>query len=103
MSRDNGKHLVLGFLLSLVVSLGYFLFILESGLKKAVFGFFYFLVTPFLAVPALPVALVVMMIFFLLFRRVSSCMRVHLRWVAYGLLWLHWVAFGMYCATYVVV
>ena len=103
LKSDNLKHLLLGLALSFGVSLGYFMLYHDSGLKKAVFGFFYFLVTPFMAISALPVALVIMIIFFLLFRRVSSCMRENLRWLAYALLWLHWVAFGMYCATYVVV
>ncbi len=98
----NLLHIVGGFILSLGVSIGYFLLYHDSGLKKAIFGFFYFLITPFLAIASFPAALAIMIIFFLLFRRVTTCMREHLRWIAYGLLWLHWVAFGMYCSTYVV-
>jgi len=100
---DNFKHFSIGFVVSFIVSLGYFFIYHDSSLKKAVFGFFYFLITPFLAIAEFPMALVIMIIFLLLFRRVSTCMRENLRWVAYGLLWLHWVAFGMYCSTYVVV
>ena len=103
LKSANLKHFLLGLALSFGVSLGYFLLYHDSSLKKATFGFFYFLVTPFLALPSFPVAVGIMIIFFLLFRRVSSCMRVHLRWIAYALLWLHWVAFGMYCASYVVI
>ncbi len=103
LKSDNLKYFLLGLVVSFVVSLGYFFIYHDSTLKKAVFGFFYFLITPFLAIPYFPVAVGIMIIFFLLFRRVSSCMRVNLRWLAYALLWLHWVAFGMYCSTYVVI
>ena len=103
LKSDNFKHFLIGFAISFVVSLSYFFIYHDSSIKKAVFGFFYFLITPFLAIPYLPISLVIMIIFFLLFRRVSTCMRENLRWVAYALLWLHWVAFGMYCSTYVVV
>ena len=103
LKSDNIKHFLVGFAISFVVSVGYFLLYHGSSLKKALFGFFYFLITPFLAVPYFLPSLVIMSIFFLLFRRVSTCMRENLRWVAYGLMWLHWVAFGMYCSTYVVV
>jgi hypothetical protein len=101
LKSDNLKAFFLGLAVSFGVTLGYFLLYHDSGIKKAVFGFFYFLVTPFLALPYFPMALLIMIIFFLLFRRVSSCMRVNLRWVAYALLWLHWVAFGLYCASYI--
>jgi len=103
LKSANVKHFLLGLAVSFGVSLGYFLLYHDSGLKKAIFGFFYFLVTPFLALPAFPMAGLIMIVFLLLFRRVSTCMREKLRWVAYALLWLHWVAFGMYCARYVVV
>ncbi len=75
---------------------------LGLSLKKSFFGFFYFLITPVLAIPHFPVALIVLVILALLFRRVAGCMRAHLRWVAYLLLFLHWVAFGFYCSSYVV-
>ena len=103
LKSDNIKHFLLGLAISLMVSLGYFFLYHDSSLKKAVFGFFYFLITPFLAIPYFPVAVAIMIVFLLLFRRVSTCMRANLRWLAYALLWLHWVAFGMYCSTYVVV
>ncbi len=103
LKSDNLKQFLLGLGISFMVSLGYFFLYHDSGVKEAIFGFFYFLVTPFLAVPYFPASLLIMIIFVLLFRRVSTCMRGNLRWVAYGLMWLHWVAFGMYCSTYVVV
>ncbi len=103
LKSDNFKQFLLGLAISFVVSLGYFMLYHDSGVKKALFGFFYFLITPFLALPYFPLSLLIMIIFFLLFRRVRSCMRAHLRWLAYALLWLHWVAWGMYCSTYVVV
>jgi hypothetical protein len=103
LKSDNLKALLLGLAVSFGITLGYFLLYHDSGLKKAVFGFFYFLITPFLALSSFPIGMLIMIIFFLLFRRVQSCMRENLRWVAYALLWLHWVAFGLYCASYVVV
>ena len=103
MNADNIKHFLRALLLSFVVSISYFLIYHDSGMKEAVFGFFYFLITPFLAMPYLPISMVVMIILLLLFRRVSTCMRENFRWLAYTLLWLHWVAFGIYCASYVVV
>jgi len=103
LKSANLQHFLLGLAVSFVVSLGYFLYYHDSGVKKAVFGFFYFLMTPFLAMPYFLPSIPIMILFFLLFRRVSTCMRQNLRWIAYGLLWLHWVAFGMYCSTYVVV
>jgi hypothetical protein len=99
----NLKHFLFGLTVSFGVSLGYFLLYHDSSFKKAIFGFFYFLVTPFLALPSFPLGFIIMIIFFLLFRRVFSCMREDFRWIAYALLWLHWVAFGMYCASYVVI
>ncbi|MNN68374.1 hypothetical protein D3C81_1840770 [compost metagenome] len=98
---SNRHHFLLGFALSLLSSVALFLY-LELPLKKALFGYFYFLVTPFLAISAFPVSIIVLIILILLFRRVSSCMRQHLRWVAYLLLFLHWIAFGFYCSSYVV-
>jgi len=76
---------------------------LGIGLKKALFGFFWFLITPFAAIPAFLISLVVIAILFLLFRRVGSCMRPQWRWIAYLLLFLHWEAWGFYCSGYVVV
>ncbi len=89
-----------GLLLSLVLTVSLFLF-LGLPLQKALFGFFYFLLTPFLVIFSFPVSIVVMVILFMLFRRVNSCMRTHLRWVAYTLLVLHWEAWGFYCSSYV--
>jgi hypothetical protein len=68
--------------------------------KEAIFGFFYFLITPFLALPKLPISFVVMAVLALLFRRAGSCMRERLRWAAYAVLLLHWLAWGMFCAAY---
>ena len=96
-------HILIGLGISFVISSMYLLIYHDSGVKKAVFGFFYFLLTPFLAVPYLPMALPIMIVLLLLFRRASGCMRVHLRWLAYTLLWLHWLAFGLYCSAYVVI
>lgn len=103
LKSDYLKQMIVGFLVSFGISIGYFLLYLTTPIKKAIFGFFYFLCTPIMALPSFPVSLLVMMIFLLLFRRVNSCMRIGLRWVAYALLWLHWVAFGMYCSSYVVI
>jgi len=89
-----------GFLFALAVSFG-MLLLLGLGVKKALFGFFYFLLTPFLAIVHFPLAAIVLVILFLLFRRVGSCMRQRWRWVAYALLFLHWVAFGFYCSSYI--
>ncbi len=86
----------------MVLSISVFL-TLGLSLKKSFFGFFYFLITPFLAIPHFPVALIVLVILGLLFRRVAGCMRPQLRWVAYLLLFLHWVAFGFYCSSFVVI
>lgn len=99
---SSRHHFLLGFGLSLLASVALFLY-LGLPLKKAIFGYFYFLVTPFLAIPAFPVSIIILIILLLLFTRVSSCMRQHLRWVAYLLLFLHWIAFGFYCSSYVVV
>ena len=96
----NTKHFAGGFLLSFVLSVLVFLY-LGISFKKALFGFFYFLLTPFLSILTFPVSLVVLIILFLLFRRVGSCMRARWRWIAYALLFLHWVAFGFYCSGYV--
>lgn len=94
---DNLRSLLKGAVLAFVVAL---IFLLYQGakLKEALFGVFYFLVTPFLAIPKLPLSIVVMLIIFLLLRRASSCMRKNLRWLAYAILLLHWEAWGLYCA-----
>lgn len=97
------KHFLFGLGIAFVVSLGYMDFYHDSSLKKAVFGFFYFLITPFLALPHFPVAGLIMLLLFVLFLRVKSCMRAYLRWLAYALLWLHWIALGIFCARYVVI
>jgi len=96
------KDLFLGLFGSFVVSVAYLLY-QEIGIKKAIFGFFYFLVTPFLAIPSLPVSIVVVVILFLLFRRASSCVRLKFRWTAYMILWLHLLAWGLWCSRFVVV
>ena len=95
-------HFIAGLIFAFVVSAGTFLY-LGLTVKKAVLGFFYFLLTPFLAIPHYPISLIVLIILFLLFRRVGSCMRPRWRWIAYALLFLHWVAFGFYCSSYVVI
>jgi uncharacterized BrkB/YihY/UPF0761 family membrane protein len=99
---DAIGHFMTGLLGAFVVSV---LAYLTLGItqKKALFGFFYFLFTPFAAIPAFPVSLIVIVILFLLFRRVGSCMRQNLRWVAYMLLFLHWEAWGFYCSGYVTI
>ncbi|RUM65564.1 MAG: hypothetical protein DSZ05_05870 [Sulfurospirillum sp.] len=89
-----------GLLLSCVLSVSVFLF-LGIPPAKALFGFFYFLLTPFLVIFTFPVSLVVIVILILLFLRVNSCMRTHWRWIAYTLLFLHWEAWGFYCSSYV--
>jgi hypothetical protein len=96
------KDLFLGLFGSFVISTVYLLY-QGVGVKKAVFGFFYFLVTPFLAILNLPVSVVVIVILSLLFRRASSCMRANLRWIAYLVLWLHLLAWGLYCSRFVVI
>jgi hypothetical protein len=96
------KDLFLGLFGSFVVSTAYLLY-QGIGVKKALFGFFYFLVTPFLAIPNLPVSVVVIVILFLLFRRASSCMRVKYRPIAYLVLWLHLLAWGLYTSRFVVI
>jgi hypothetical protein len=93
-------HFLAGLLSAFGVSLLTFL-VLGITLKKALFGFFFFLYTPFAAIPSFPVSIPVIVILLLLFRRVGSCMRRNLRWVAYMLLFLHWEAFGFYCSSYV--
>jgi hypothetical protein len=102
LKNEKIKDLFLGLFGSFIISVTY-LFYQEVGLKKAVFGFFYFLVTPFLAILNLPVSVVVTVIIFLLFRRASSCMRANLRWIAYLVLWLHLLAWGLYCSRFVVI
>jgi hypothetical protein len=97
----NGKHLLVGFISAFAVSSAVFLY-LGLSLKKTLLGYFYFLVTPFLAIPHYPLSLVVMVIILLLLRRVGSCMRLKWRWIAYMLLFLHWAAWGFYCSGYVV-
>jgi hypothetical protein len=93
------KDLAIGFFGSFVVTVTYLLY-QGLGVKKAIFGFFYFLVTPFLAILKLPISIVVIVILFLLFRRASSCMRVKFRWVAFMVLWLHLLAWGLYCSRF---
>ena len=99
--ESTPKQFLAGLTGALVVSV---LFFLSLGLPlfKAFAGFFWFLVTPFAAIPAFPLSLVVLAILFLLFRRVGSCMRLKWRWIAYMLLFLHWVAWGFYCSSYVI-
>jgi hypothetical protein len=94
------KHFAGGFFISFVLSVFVFLY-LGISFKKALFGFFYFLITPFLSIPSFPVSLLVLIILFMLFKRVGSCMRYKLRYIAYALLFLHWEAFGFYCSGYV--
>jgi len=96
------KDLFLGLFGSFIVSSSYLLY-QGIGVKKALFGFFYFLVTPFLAIPYLPVSLIVIVILFLLFRRASSCMRVPYRPIAYMVLWLHFLAWGLWSSRFVVI
>lgn len=100
---ENIKHFLFGLVISFVISATYLAIYHDSSVKKSIFGFFYFLITPFLAISSFPMAVPIMIIFFLLFRRISTCMRENLRWLAYTLMWLHWIAFGMYCSTYVVI
>jgi hypothetical protein len=101
LKSDSLKAFLQGFALSFLVSLG-FLFYNGAGLKKALFGFFYFAITPILALPNLPISLLVMVILLLLFKRASSCMRKNLRFLAYSVLILHWLAWGLYSASYLV-
>ncbi len=96
----NWRHFGAAFFLSFLLSVTVFM-LLGIAPQKALFGFFYFLVTPFLAIPVFPVSIVVIIILLLLFRRVGSCMRPNLQWIAYLLLFLHWVAWGFYCSSYV--
>ncbi len=98
----NIRHFMIALIASWVLSVLVFIF-LGITLKKALFGFFWFLITPFAAIPAFPISLVVIAILFLLFRRAGSCMRPQWRWIAYMLLILHWEAWGFYCSGYVVV
>ncbi len=93
------KDLSIGFFGSFVVTVTYLLY-QGVGVKKAIFGFFYFLVTPFLAILKLPISIVVIVILFLLFRRALSCMRVKFRWVAFMVLWLHLLVWGLYCSRF---
>lgn len=87
------------FVLSLIVTSATYLY-LGLSWQKALFGFFWFLLTPILVIPAFPVSVVVLVILFLLFRRVGSCMRTQWQWIAYMLLFLHWEAWGFYCSSY---
>jgi len=80
------------------VALGFLLYH-GASLKSALFGFFYFFITPFLAIPQKPISLVIIIILLLLFRRASSCVREKLRFLAYAILLLHWLAWGLYCST----
>ncbi len=89
-----------GFILAFFVTVVFLLY-LHVGFKEAIFGFFYFIVTPFLAIVHFPVSIIIMIILLLLFRRVNFCMRTNLKWVAYALLCLHWIALGFYCSRYV--
>ena len=102
LKSEKIRDLLIGLLGSFLISVVYLLY-LGIGIKKALFGFLYFLVTPFLAIPHLPISLLVVIILFLLFRRASSCMRVQYRSIAYMVLWLHLLAWGLYCAEYVVI
>jgi len=98
---DKLKDLFLGLFGSFIISTFYLLY-QGIGIKKAFFGFFYFLVTPFLAIPTLPVSVIVISILFLLFRRASSCMRERYRFIAYMVLWLHLLAWGLWCSRFVI-
>jgi hypothetical protein len=98
IEKDVKKDLFLGLFGSFVVSTAYLLY-QGVGVKKALFGFLYFLITPFLAIYHLPISLVVVGVLFLLFRRATSCMRFKYRWIAYLVLWLHLLAWGLYSST----
>lgn len=100
-SFDTARHIVIGFVLSLIPSVVLFVLI-GFPVQKAIFGFFYFLVTPFLVVFSFPLSIVVIVILFILFRRVNSCMRHQYQEIAYMLLILHWEAWGFYCSSFVI-
>jgi hypothetical protein len=102
LKSDSLKAFLKGLALSFVVSLGYLIYH-GADLKRAIFGFFYFFITPILALPNLPVSLVVIIILLMLFRRASGCMRENLRFLAYAILLLHWLAWGLYSSSFVVI
>jgi uncharacterized membrane protein len=102
LKSDSLKAFLKGLALSFVVSLGFLLYH-GADLKKAIFGFFYFFITPILALPHLHISLVVIFILLMLFRRASGCMRESLRFLAYAVLLLHWLAWGLYCSRFVVI
>ncbi len=94
------KDLLIGWLIADIVALAVMLYF-HISLKKAVFGLFYFLLTPFLTIFSYPVSFVVIVILGLLFKRVNTCIRTNLRAVAYALLFLHWMAYGVYVSRYI--
>jgi hypothetical protein len=102
LKSDSLRAFLKGLATSFVISLAFLLYH-GADLKKALFGFFYFFITPILALPHQPISLLVMLILIMLFRRASGCMRESLRFLAYGVLLLHWLAWGLYCSSFVVI
>ena len=100
VEKGLNRPFIYGFIAACAVAIIAFLS-LGLSWQKAFFGVFYFMLTPFLAIPAFPVSIVVLVILLLLFRRVGSCMRPQWQWIAYTLLFLHWEAWGFYCSSYV--
>jgi hypothetical protein len=95
---DKIRSFIQGLGVAFVAALGFLLYN-GASLKSALFGFFYFFITPFLAIPKNPLSLVIIIILLLLFRRAGSCVRGNLRFLAYAILLLHWLAWGLYCQT----
>ncbi len=95
---ETGR-LGVGFLAAAAVGVS-FLLARGVGFEHALFGYLYALFVPFPAISHYPLSAVVLSILFLLFRRVRSCMRPGWRWIAYGLLFLHWALWGLYCTAY---
>jgi hypothetical protein len=94
------KDLLIGWLIADAVALVLMVYF-HITFKKAVFGLFYFMITPFLTIFSYPVSFVVIIILGLLFRRVNTCLRTNLKAFAYAILFLHWMGYGVYASRYI--
>lgn len=102
------KSFFMGLMSAFIVFTLYFFFYgtgSEVTWLKVLHGFGYFAIAPFYVLVFIPLQKVFLflagiVVFGLLFRRIGSCMRPTLQWMAYMLLILHWILFGIYSAGF---